>query len=105
MNYLNLLNDYRWKNKRSKILLRDNYRCRNCNRNWGLQVHHKQYNKDENGEFVMPWDYGDKFLITLCADCHDAGHTQYKVPVFKIYKSKNITNSKSKKPWFTSSQM
>lgn len=106
MNYQNLLNTSQWKTKRSKIIIRDGYRCRNCNRTSGLQVHHKQYHMNENGNFVMPWDYNDKFLITLCSECHRSGHTRYTVPIFQIRKSKNKTNStKSKKTWFTSSQI
>ena len=28
----------------------------------------------------FPWDYDDKYLITLCKDCHNRGHAKYVVP-------------------------
>jgi hypothetical protein len=38
------------------------------------------------GERFRPWDYEDRFLITLCVRCHNAGHTKFSIPTFKMYK-------------------
>jgi hypothetical protein len=38
------------------------------------------------GERFRPWDYEDRFLITLCVRCHNAGHTEFSIPTFKMYK-------------------
>lgn len=80
--YSELLKDARWFNFRSKILLRDGNRCRNCRSHLHLQVHHRQYFflKSEQ-TFVKPWDYPLRSLVTLCKKCHDIGHLTYKIPI------------------------
>ncbi len=83
-NYQELLNSSKWMSKRKTILVRDGYRCRNCNCSTGLQVHHRQYHVNRNGQMVDPWSYSGKYLITLCNECHSKGHKSYKVPIFKI---------------------
>lgn len=73
-----------WKEKRSKILERDGYKCVLCGSTENLKVHHKQYHMTPTGKKYMPWCYDDKYLITLCAKCHASGHAKYKVPTFII---------------------
>ena len=58
------LKDTRWQRKRIKILNRDDCYCVVCGEETNLQVHHIAY----NGE---PWDVDDRFLVTLCKDCHE----------------------------------
>lgn len=79
--YNGLLLDPRWKQKRAKILERDNYQCQNCGCKDDLNVHHKQYHlfKPLN-KFFPPWEYEDKYLITLCKNCHQKGHRLWKIP-------------------------
>jgi len=84
--YAEKLNDPRWEKRRQQILIRDRFRCMNCNCNENLQVHHRQYHYLPNQKrFIEPWDYSDEVLITLCADCHRKGHAQYVVPVKFIH--------------------
>jgi 5-methylcytosine-specific restriction endonuclease McrA len=71
-----------WKDKRKGILERDGHRCRNCDSESQLQVHHRQYHIDlSSGEKLPPWNYRGRYLITLCHNCHTSGHKHYKVPV------------------------
>lgn len=65
VNYTEKLKDPRWQRKRSLILQRDRYLCRECRRPArSLDVHHFHYVRGE------PWDVEDHFLITLCRECH-----------------------------------
>lgn len=74
-----------WLNKRKKILIRDNNRCRNCGMAKGLHVHHRQYHIIKStGKFKLPWEYNDRYLITLCENCHYSGHELIRVPIFEI---------------------
>jgi len=78
-----LLESSRWKSKRAEILNRDGNKCRNCGSASGLEVHHRQYHcRTKSRMFVDPWDYDNKYLITLCSACHSSGHQQFQVPVF-----------------------
>lgn len=74
--------DPRWKEKRIKILQRDQHKCTICQAtDVKLQVHHKQYHFIKRLEkHVEPWDYSDHLLVTLCKDCHDRGHKLYEIP-------------------------
>lgn len=81
-----LLWDERWRDKRKRILARDNYECVICGNKEDLTVHHKQYHVSEDGLKYVPWDYDDKYLITLCKKCHQSGHAKYNVPIFTIKK-------------------
>ena len=84
ISYVEMLLTERWRNKRELILERDKHQCRNCGSTNQLQVHHRQYHIDTKTGFKRePWDYNDKYLITLCDQCHEAGHKQYKIPSFK----------------------
>jgi 5-methylcytosine-specific restriction endonuclease McrA len=77
--------DPKWQAKKVLILIRDNYKCRNCNSTENLQVHHRQYHFFEALKaYKDPWDYNNNLLITLCKNCHDRGHELYKVPIKHI---------------------
>jgi len=77
--------DPKWQAKKVLILIRDNYKCRNCNSIDNLQVHHRQYHFfDILQTYKDPWDYSNNLLITLCKTCHDRGHKLYKVPIKRI---------------------
>ena len=61
-----------WKEKRLRILQRDNYRCAHCGNQKDekdLQVHHLEY---VDGNKV--WECPDDYLITLCKRCHAEQH-------------------------------
>jgi 5-methylcytosine-specific restriction endonuclease McrA len=84
-NYEELLKSPQWQVKRKIILERDRYMCRNCATTAHLQVHHRQYHiYRRTGEYVPPWGYQNKYLLTLCNKCHIIGHLNYQVPVFTI---------------------
>lgn len=74
-----------WKLKRQDILKRDDYKCRNCSSGANLQVHHRCYLflKNQNGH-VHIWNYPERILVTLCEECHNRGHKEYKVPTHKL---------------------
>lgn len=66
MNYSERLKDPRWQKKRLEIFERDDWQCRVCrDKTSTLHVHHKIY----SGYF--PWEADDKYLVTLCENCHD----------------------------------
>lgn len=81
--YSDLLHTTEWRNKREKILKRDNYRCVYCGRRHAkLHVHHKYYSAYPNGVLVDPWNYPDDALITLCVYCHQRVHARKKIKVY-----------------------
>lgn len=83
--YAEALLSGQWKEKRREILERDLHKCRNCGSSQSLHVHHRQYHKIKlSGEWQKPWAYESRFLITLCEDCHSAGHNQFTIPVKTI---------------------
>lgn len=64
--YSEKLKDPRWQKKRLSILERDGFKCRNCNKDdTELVVHHLRYIRGRE-----PWEYADRYLLTLCAVCH-----------------------------------
>lgn len=65
MTYNEKLKNPLWLSKRFKIINRDDNKCKICKSETKLQVHHTLY--FENTE---PWNYEDKYLITLCENCH-----------------------------------
>jgi 5-methylcytosine-specific restriction endonuclease McrA len=85
--YGKLLSHDLWKTRREGILARDGHRCRHCGSTEQPTVHHRQYHIDAvTGIPVKPWDYADRYLVTLCASCHDAGHERHPIPTFHIQK-------------------
>ena len=82
--YADLLRHELWLVRREHILSRDGRRCVLCSSTENLLVHHRQYHVDRvTGEQLKPWEYGDRFLVTLCSRCHELGHRKFKVPTFK----------------------
>ncbi|HPR72997.1 MAG TPA: HNH endonuclease [Bacteroidales bacterium] len=80
--YGGTLLDPRWKSRRQEILNRDNNKCINCGSEEDLQVHHRQYHFSTGlNKYRNPWEYSERYLITLCGKCHKKGHHTYKVPV------------------------
>ncbi len=65
-----------WRRRREKVLLRDDYECRNCSKKGGLDgpaelvVHH-----------IVPAKAGGSHevrnLVALCEDCHYDAHHSY----------------------------
>ncbi|MDR2810903.1 MAG: HNH endonuclease [Tannerellaceae bacterium] len=79
--YLEKLFDKRWLEKRTIILERDNRCCTICGSSEKLVVHHKQYHYIKKLQRLSdPWDYDNKYLITLCDSCHSKGHSKFNVP-------------------------
>ena len=73
--YSQLLQRPEWKAKRQKILERDGFKCVLCGESNNLHVHHKRYRRDPvTGEKVLPWEYSDDDLITLCDHHHRMIH-------------------------------
>jgi hypothetical protein len=104
--YFELLRTNEWKEKRLKIIQRDNIKCQgpNClippdfgkpdafggvafNPKFVLHVHHKYYVND-----WLPWQFPDDALITLCATCHQTLHDNVQVSVYKQIGENNFVN-------------
>ena len=83
--YRELLFNPKWAEKRYRILKRDGFKCRNCGSTEHLVVHHRQYHFNARlNRKCEPWDYDDKYLVTLCESCHRRGHYKYKIPMKNI---------------------
>lgn len=82
LSYEDLLKCKEWREKREKILNRDNNKCVYCGEVHNLQVHHKYYSKYPNGFRVYPWNYPDDALITLCDRCHKKVHNKKKTKTY-----------------------
>ena len=67
--YKDKLKDSRWLAKRQAVLERDSFRCVICGSNNGLNVHHSAYIYGRE-----PWEYDNKYLVTLCHECHAKLH-------------------------------
>lgn len=77
--------DKRWRDYRKIILQRDGHKCVICSSESELQAHHKQYHFSElKGTFKDPWEYNNKYVITVCKKCHQKGHNRFKVPTKNI---------------------
>lgn len=64
--YSEKLQDFRWKEKRERILARCNNRCEECGKSFSsLDVHHCYYRYGR-----QPWQYPDGALLALCKTCH-----------------------------------
>jgi len=83
--YQELLFDKRWGEKRAEILQRDNYKCIICGSMDNLLVHHKQYHFNTRiNQKCPPWDYDNKYLITICESCHSRGHQKFQIQMKNI---------------------
>ena len=67
--YSEKLLDARWLRKAKSIRQRDGYMCTKCMCRGKLEVHHKVYVSGRN-----PWEYDDRYLVTLCTKCHAKVH-------------------------------
>lgn len=68
--YGDLLKDPRWQRKRLEIFQRDCFTCLRCGSTTRtLHVHHTHYDSG-----LMPWEYPNDCLRTLCDLCHGAEH-------------------------------
>ena len=73
-NFKEQIKDPRWQRRRLEIMQRDDFKCQICGGgDKTLNVHHLYY--DKNKDY---WDYTDEGLITLCEDCHEKEHGEYK---------------------------
>ena len=95
--YYELLGDKKWSKKRKKILNRDSHKCVKCGSRLYLQVHHLYYIANNK-----PWEYPSAALVTLCDECHEKWHDQYKAEIRKKEidgKIPLINKKKIKKPF------
>ncbi len=58
-----------WKKKRKEIMKRDNFKCKLCGKEEGLQCHHV-YSLNTNWEKRLE----NNNIITVCKDCHSDIH-------------------------------
>lgn len=65
--YSNYLDSEDWKQKRQKVLSRDNFKCVRCLDSESLNVHHIWYAKNWQKQPISS-------LITLCRKCHELEH-------------------------------
>ena len=79
MTYADKFKDPRWQKKRLEVLQRDNFQCQSSgNRSEPLVVHHIRYFKNTD-----PWDYDERYLITLSEDEHKRIHKKKRIPTIK----------------------
>jgi hypothetical protein len=69
-NYVELLKNPLWKEKRKAILFRDGKKCTVCGKKTTLEIHHTFYYKD----YPAPWCYPNDSLLTVCRECHRQWH-------------------------------
>lgn len=73
-------------------MIRDSFTCQKCGCKRHLQVHHKRYIKGKK-----PWEIEDKYLITLCRECHQKEHDIRPIKSFS-YKPKAKPNKPKTNP-------
>lgn len=72
MEYKEQLLTNEWITKKTKVLIRDRYKCTKCKKkDCKLHVHHLYYVKDH-----LAWQYPYNALTTLCDICHKEWHKQ-----------------------------
>lgn len=81
-----------WKARRKEILAKDNHTCLSCQVQadpYDLRVHHRCYITIVENGVSRPknvWDYEDRDLITVCADCHTQLHQEFNpAPLYTEY--------------------
>lgn len=56
-----------WQRRRLEIMQRDEFACRFCgDKTEELHIHHTLYIAGKE-----PWEYDEKYLITVCHACHE----------------------------------
>lgn len=70
LTYTQQLAHPQWQRRRLEMLQAADWECAKCfDKEATLHVHHRQYFKGR-----MAWEYSDKELVVLCADCHQLEH-------------------------------
>lgn len=89
IDYRTLLSCFEWKYKRLIILVRDEYRCFDCEKSSDrLHIHHKYYLKD-----ALPWEIDEEGLVALCSSCHTKRHKNEQIKAYqKVNNSLEIAN-------------
>jgi hypothetical protein len=82
-----LKSDY-WKYIKREVHERDGYKCRQCNSEDNLCVHHLKYDNLYNEDL--------NYLITLCKKCHYKLHKTYKIDSFNSYRENYINEKRNK---------
>ncbi len=67
--YQDYLDSAEWKQRRIRILIRDEFQCRICGTGKQLRIHHIRYPEEWGME-------SDEDLITVCDSCHQRIHAQ-----------------------------
>lgn len=67
--YSDYLDSPEWKEKRRKVLLRENYICEGCGDEKAIEIHHISY-KHKGNEFLFE-------LVALCQHCHETVHREH----------------------------
>lgn len=65
MKYKDYLRSTLWRKIRSRVMQRDDYRCRSCGKR-ATQVHHMKYDQATMAGRELRW------LLSLCGPCHEA---------------------------------
>ncbi len=87
MTYSEKLKDPRWQKLRLKIFERDGWKCVVCSASdKTLEVHHMRYRS-------QPWDVPQKYLQTLCSQCHRDKHFKKPEPPSPDALSKQETSA------------
>lgn len=75
MNEKTILNSQRWKNKREKILKRDNYICQIC-KMYGKTTQAKIVHHIKSFDDYPDLAFDDNNLLSLCEKCHNKIHPE-----------------------------
>lgn len=82
--YYDLLDCLEWKEKRLRVIYRDKFKCRKCGKlDFKNHVHHKIYLKNK-----LPWEISEKYLETLCRDCHYEVHRNEVIKIYEEYRGR-----------------
>jgi len=66
MSYDEQLKSGKWQKKRLEIMQRDNFKCRCCNSENELNIHHLYYLPK-----TKLWEYDNDGMVTVCKKCHE----------------------------------
>ena len=87
--YSDLLSCFEWKFMRFRVILRDNFCCKDCGEIDNMHhVHHKYYLKD-----LMPWEIDESDLVTLCRICHTKRHESEIIKVYEKVENRFVSTS------------
>lgn len=84
--YSEKLKDPRWQKKRLEVLEAGRWQCRKCwSKDKELHVHHLVYDKG-----AQPWEYENRDLIVLCANCHKDAEDREALRLFRHYMATTV---------------